>query len=156
METENENNDDELLDNENSLTSVSPKNSIKKRSQARIIWSVWFNKDAQPEKHYCELIMLFTPWRNEQTDLMGSFSSYQEHYIACYNEVSEQMRQYAVCSEDLNEIQNHLQECDDDLKSWSNVMSSPSFRSLSLFLMSFHNVFMTLNVIVVVTNNKLT
>ena len=115
VETENENNDDELLDNENSLTSVSPKNSIKKRSQARIIRSVWFNKDAQPEKHYCELIMLFTPWRNEQTDLMGSFSSYQEHYIARYDEISEQMRQYAVCSEDLNEIQNHLQECDDDL-----------------------------------------
>ena len=115
VETENENNDDELLDNENSLTSVSPKKSIKKRSQARIIRSVWFNKDAQPEKHYRELIMLFTPWWNEQTDLIGSFSSYQEHYIACYNEISEQMRQYAVCSEDLNEIQNHLQEFDDDL-----------------------------------------
>ncbi len=115
VETENENNDNELLDNENSLTSVSPKKSSKKRSQARIIWSVWFNKDAQPEKHYRELIMLFTPWRNEQTDLMGSFSSYQEHYVARYNEISEQMRQFAVCSEDLNEIQNHLQECDDDL-----------------------------------------
>ncbi len=46
---------------------------------------------------------------------MGSFSSYQEHYIARYNEISEQMRQYAVCSEDLNEIQNHLLECDDNL-----------------------------------------
>ena len=75
----------------------------------------WFNKDAEPEKHYCELIMLFTPWQNEQTDLTGSFSSYQEHYIARYDEISEQMRQYAVCGEDLNEIQNHLQECDDDL-----------------------------------------
>ncbi len=29
--------------------------------------------------------MLFTPWRNEQTDLMGSFSSFEEHYIARYN-----------------------------------------------------------------------
>ncbi len=39
---------------------------------------------------------------------MASFSSYQEHYIARYNEISELVRQYAVCSEDLN-------ECDDDL-----------------------------------------
>ena len=115
MITEDESNDDELLDNEISLTSVSPKNTIKKRSQARIIRSVWFNKEAQPEKHYRELIMLFTPWRNEQTDLIGSFSSFLEHYIARYNEISEQMRQYAVCSEDLNEIQNHLEECDGDL-----------------------------------------
>ncbi len=86
METQDESNDDELLDNEISLTSVSPKNTIKKKSQARIIRSVWFNKEAQPEKHYRELIMLFTPWRNEQTDLIGSFSSFLEHYIARYNE----------------------------------------------------------------------
>ncbi len=38
--TENENNDAKLLDDENSLTSVSPKNLIKKISQARIIQSV--------------------------------------------------------------------------------------------------------------------
>ena len=80
---------------------------IRSRKDLKLELSGVFNKDAQPEKHYRELIMLFTPWRNEQTDLMGSFSFYQEHYIARYNEISEQMRQYAVCSEDVNEIQNH-------------------------------------------------
>ena len=115
VETGDENNDDELFNDENSVVSVSSNKTIKKRSQARIIRSVWFNKEAHPEKHYRELIMLFTPWRNEQTDLIGSFSSFQEHYLAHYDEISEQMRQYAVCSEDLNEIQQHLQECDDDL-----------------------------------------
>ena len=115
LETEDGNNDDELYSNENSLTSDPSNKSIKKRSQARIIRSVWFNKEAQPEKHYRELIMLFTPWRNEQVDLIGNYSSFQEHYVARSDEITEQMRQYAVCSEDLNEIQNHLQECDDDL-----------------------------------------
>ena len=116
METEDGNNDDELLNSdENSLTSDPSIKSIRKRTQARVIRSVWFNKEAQPEKHYRELIMLFTPWRNEQTDLMGNYSSFQEHYIARYDEIGEQMRQYAVCSEDLNEIQHHLQECDDDM-----------------------------------------
>lgn len=41
----------------------------KKRTKARVIRSVWFNKEVEPEKHNCELIMLFTPWRNEETDL---------------------------------------------------------------------------------------
>ena len=59
--------------------------------------------------------MLFTPWRNEQNDLMGNYSSFQEHYVARHDEISEHMRQYAVCSEDLDEIQHHLQECNDDL-----------------------------------------
>ena len=108
--------DDELLNGDKtSLTSDPSIKSIRKRTQARVIRSVWFNKDAQPEKYYRELIMLFTPWRNEQTDLMGNYSSCQEHYIARYDEIGEQMRQYAVCSEDLNEIQHHLQECDDDM-----------------------------------------
>jgi hypothetical protein len=114
LETEDGNNDDELLNSDaNSLTSDPSIKSIRKRTQARVIRSVWFNKEAQPEKHYRELIMLFTPWRNEQTDLMGNYSSFQEHYIVRNDEIGEQMRQYAVCSEDLNEIQHHLQECDD-------------------------------------------
>ena len=59
--------------------------------------------------------MLFTPWRNEQNYLIGNYSSFQEHYVAWHEEITEQMKQYVVCSEDLNAIQHHLQECDDDL-----------------------------------------
>lgn len=44
----------------------------KKRTKARIIRSVWFNKESEPEKHYRELIMLFTSWRNEETDLRAA------------------------------------------------------------------------------------
>ena len=114
LEDQDGKNEDELWD-ENTETYVSSINSIKKRSVARIIRSVWFNRYAQPENHYRELIMLFTPWRNEQNDLMGNYSSFQEHYVTRYDEITEHMRQYAVCSEDLDEIQHHLQECDDDL-----------------------------------------
>ena len=112
LDDEDEHNDDELCD-ERIENCFSSKKSIKKRSHARIIRSVWFNKEAQPEEHYRELIMLFTPWRNEQTDLMKNYSSFQEHYIARHDEINEQMRQYAVCSEDLNEIQQNLQQHDD-------------------------------------------
>ena len=58
--------------------------------------------------------MLFTSWRNEETDLINSYSTLEEHYVARRDEISEQMQQYAKCSEDLNEVGNHLQECDDD------------------------------------------
>ena len=87
---------------------------MKKRTQARIIRSVWFNEGAQPEKHYCELLMLFTSWQNEETILLKNYSSFEEHYFAQLDEISEQMQQYAICSEDLSEVGNHLQECDDD------------------------------------------
>jgi hypothetical protein len=113
LEDEDENNEDNL-GVKNTESRVSSKKSIKKISHARIIRRVWFNKESQPEEHYRELIMLFTQWRNEQADLMGAYSSFEEHYEARHDEISEQMQQYAVCSEVLNEIQHHLQEYDDD------------------------------------------
>lgn len=30
------------------------------------------------EKHFCELIMLFTAWRDEEKDVMGNFSPSKE------------------------------------------------------------------------------
>ena len=58
--------------------------------------------------------MLFTPWRNEETDLIYQYTSFQEHYLARYDEIGEQMKQYAVCSEDLDEIQQHLNDDNED------------------------------------------
>ena len=52
--------------------------------------------------------MLFTPWKNEETDLISHYTSFQEHYRARQDEINEQMKQYAVCSEDLNDFQEQL------------------------------------------------
>ena len=114
-------NDDDLNDdkvNENQC------GKTKKRNKARIIRSVWFNKDADPEKHYRELIMLYTAWRNEETDLLGGFSSYQERYKALFTLIEEQMKQYAVCNEDLNDIQQdiHRQEMYDSVAPLTEII----------------------------------
>ena len=105
---EDENNDDDLCDD-----SEKTKSKVKKkRSKAGIIRSPWFSKESNPEKHYRELIMLFTPWRNEETDLKGKYSSYNDHYDALSYQIGEQMKQYAVCAEDLNEMQQRLDSDD--------------------------------------------
>ena len=65
---------------------------------------MWFNKEFAPEKHYRELIMLFTLWRNEQTDLLHTFSSYQERYRVLYKMTEKQMKLYAMCNGDFNEL----------------------------------------------------
>ena len=57
--------------------------------------------------------MLFTSWRNEETDLLGSFSSYQDRYMLLSDVINEQMKQYAVCNEDFNEIQQEMNRIED-------------------------------------------
>ena len=61
--------------------------------------------------------MLFTPWRNEENDLIGKYSSYKEHYLAIEDEIVEQMREYAVGAEDLNEIEQQMAQFDDEFGS---------------------------------------
>ena len=57
LENGEEENDDELLYDNPGLSTGSKQ--LKKMTQARVIRSAWFNKEAQPEKHYRELLMLF-------------------------------------------------------------------------------------------------
>jgi DNA replication protein DnaC len=111
------NNDDENEEEQNEK--YGHKN--KKRSKARIIRSVCFNKEVDSEKHYRELIMLFTSWRNEVTDLLGNCSSYQQYYTQVKDIIDEQMKQYAMCSEDLNEIQNELQSMDENDDNYDQI-----------------------------------
>ena len=85
----------------------------KRRTKARKIRSVWFNKEAESEKHYRELLMLFTPWRNEETDLIGMCSSYQDRYMLLSNAINDQMKQYAVCNQDFNERQKDMGRIED-------------------------------------------
>ena len=107
LETNTDDNGDDNVEKE-----IEQKN--KKRSKARIIRSVCFNKDVDSEKHYRELIMLFTSWRNETTDLLRNYYSYQEHYLQVKNVIDEQMKLYAMCSDDLNEIQDQLNNMAED------------------------------------------
>ena len=41
--------------------------------------------------------MLFTPWRNEETDLLGNLKSYEDRCMVLSSVIKEQMKQYAVC-----------------------------------------------------------
>ena len=90
------------------VTNIGKQVKPKKRLKPRIIRSVWFNVESHPEKHYRELIMLFPSRRNEETDLIGNSSSYQEQYLLLKEEKDKQMTQYAICSEDLNETEQKL------------------------------------------------
>jgi hypothetical protein len=103
-----------LSDNDDNNEEEESKQKNKKRSKARIIRIVCFNKEVDSEKHYRELIMLFTSWRNEITDLLGDCTSYQQHYFQVKNTIDEQMKCYAMCSEDLDAIQNQLNNVEDD------------------------------------------
>ena len=39
-----------------------------------------YNKDAEPSNWYRAKLMLYYPWYNEDTDLLGGYDTYEQHY----------------------------------------------------------------------------
>lgn len=93
----------------------------KKSSKSRIIRCVWFNKEKDPEKHYREVIVLFTPWRNEETDLLANCSSYQARFFLVKNTINKQMKQYTVCSDALDKVHEHMISLDENVEQFDSI-----------------------------------
>ena len=74
--------------------------------------------------------MLFTSWRDEMSDLLKNYSSYQEHYLRVKNIIDEQMEMYAMCTDDLNEIQNQLNNMDENDDNYDRI--APGTQSIEL------------------------
>ena len=83
-----------------------------KRKRAKIIRSVRFNKEKDPENYYREQLMLYTPWRNEQKDLIKECQTYQERYQQVESIVNSNKEQYEYHSDILEKAIQDLTETD--------------------------------------------
>ena len=68
--------------------------TLVKRQKPRIIRSVRFNKNKDPENYCREQIMLYTTWRNETTDLLKDFQTHQDHFEFVKDEIEQNRKQY--------------------------------------------------------------
>ena len=54
--------------------------TMTKRKGEAVIRFHRFSKDSEPSNYYRSKIMLYYPWYNEDSDLLGGFTTYEEHY----------------------------------------------------------------------------
>ena len=93
--------DDNLDDDVSGLQEISEKHEFEmkggitlvKRQKPRIIRSVRFNKNKDPENYCREQIMLYTAWRNETTDLLKDSQTYQDRFQVVKDEVEQNRKQ---------------------------------------------------------------
>ena len=104
----------DTYDDEGQHTNQLPKCKKRVKAGSLEVFSSTINKETDPEKHYRELVMLFTPWRNEETDLLSSFSSYFERYLVLKDVIEEQKKQYAICTDTLDDIEKQLNAAEDE------------------------------------------
>lgn len=53
---------------------------IKRRKTPRVIRYVRYSLKTNPENYYREKLMLFTPWRNETSDLLCGHQSFEQSF----------------------------------------------------------------------------
>ncbi|XP_028408636.1 uncharacterized protein LOC114531181 [Dendronephthya gigantea] len=113
--------DDDLSDkeqekNENDQYEMKGGLSLVKRQKPRIIWSVRFNKNKDAENYCREQIMLYTAWRNENTDLLKDLKNYQDQYEIVKDVIEQNRKQY----------ENHTKVLDQavqDIESENNLVT---------------------------------
>jgi len=96
---------------------------LVKRQKSRIICSVRFNKNKDPENYSREQLMLYTPWRNENKDLIQNCETFQERYEQLKNTIAQNKRQYDCHAEVLDDaIEN------DELEEFVDVAPNSQHR----------------------------
>ena len=68
---------------------------MNKRKREAVIRFRRYNKDAEPSNWYRAKLMLYYPWYNEQADLKGGFSTYEEHYRHVHSTVVANESKYS-------------------------------------------------------------
>ena len=122
LETQDDDNDEDDVEsymNKSMKTKQSTK-MLKRRLKARIIRSVWFNKDVDSEKHYRELLFLFTPWRNESRDI-DNFESYEQRCRELSEQIRVQLDQYSRYRSEIDEALLHMREDHSNENMWNLV-----------------------------------
>ena len=73
---------------------------MNKRKREAVIRFRRYNKDAEPSNWYRAKLMLYYPWYNEQTDLLGGYSTYEEHYRHVHSTVVANESKYSQADVD--------------------------------------------------------
>ena len=87
---------------------------LVKQRKPKIIQSIRYHKDKDPENHCGEQLILYAPWRKESTDLINKCQTYQERFEQVKDEVLYNRRQNEYHSEILDKAMEDMNntECD--------------------------------------------
>ncbi|XP_061190194.1 uncharacterized protein LOC133198057 [Saccostrea echinata] len=91
---------------------------IRRRKNKRVIRYVGYSQKTNSEQYYRERILLFLPWRNENTDLLGGFQTYEQHYRqqACIIQVKQKQYEHFV-----DELEQARLQAEEDLDNMETV-----------------------------------
>lgn len=100
---------------------------LVQRRKPKIIRTVRFNKNKDPENYFREQLMLYTPWRNEGKDLIQNCTTYQERFEQLEQTVVKIRQQYENHSELIDKAIEDI-ENNEDVVDFASVAPNAQHR----------------------------
>ena len=111
-------NDDEYKDEsvDNKFNSIDASNKLRfsvtngdfrivLRTKPKIIRYVKYNQKVDPENYFREQLMLFYPWRKEETDILNGHNTYEDHFKAVQKTIKLRRKDYDANAELLDKVE---------------------------------------------------
>ena len=107
-------NEDESVDNKSNSIDTSQKLRfsvingdfrIVLRTKPKIIRYVKYNQKVDPENYFREQLMLFYPWRKEETDILNGHNTYEDHFKAVQETIKLRRKDYDANAELLDKVE---------------------------------------------------
>ena len=92
-----------------------------KRRREAIIRFHRFNQEKEPSKVYRSKIMLYLPWRDENSDLLGGYMNFRSHYEDKKDDILENERKYSQNATEIDEAIDDLTEHGPPQHAWDQV-----------------------------------
>ena len=93
---------------------------MNRRKREAVIRFHKYNKNAEPSNWYRAKLMLYYPWYNEDTDLLGGYETYEQHYQHVQSIVQANEKKY--CNEEVDNVD--LDENGPPEHLWSQIAPS--------------------------------
>jgi DNA replication protein DnaC len=91
------------------------------RKREAIIRFHRFNQEKEPSKVYRSKIMLYVPWRDESSDLLGGYMDFRSHYEDKIDDILENERKYTQNATEIDEAIDDLTEHGPPQHAWDQV-----------------------------------
>ena len=96
--------------------------TMHKRNREAIIRFHKPNKEKSPQDFFRMKLMLYLPWRNEASDLLGGYPDYYSHFQSCEDILLRNEKKYTADIDDLMEYLQRLNESGPPQHMWSTIV----------------------------------
>ncbi|XP_069139395.1 uncharacterized protein [Argopecten irradians] len=86
---------------------------IRRRKNKRVIRYVGYSKKTNSEQYFRKRILLFLPWRNERTDIINGYTTFEQHYRSKSNIINAMQKKYENFVDELEQARLQA-ECELD------------------------------------------